>query len=213
MQLFLHHAETKAEVLVLPSSSHQESIDHVQGQVFSILAGIFQCLRIQTKLHCQLGDILSGVVRHATSFESVLQHFKAFNGGTRDDFHQVEVSDRKGIVVMSDSAQLTQQLIVETVEEELDGIAIIVFVVGIITCKLGSYCLGRLATFQTLMLFDTRNHLGGHSGIRQVTDCIQTAVLQVGPNLIPENLQVIVPFELWVETFDAVGLGLLCCPY
>ena len=52
------------------------------------------------------------------------------------------------------------------------------------------------------MLFDTRNHLGSHSGIRQVTDCIQTAVLQVGPNFVPENLQVIVPFELWVKTFD-----------
>ena len=213
MQLFLHHAKAEAEVFIFSATGRQESIDHVQGQVLRVLARIFQGLGIQAKLHCQLGDVLTGVVRRTTGFESVLQHFKALDGGTRDNFHQVEVSDRKGVVVLSDGAQLTQQLIVETVEEELDGIAIIVFVVGVISCKLGSYCLDRLATFQTLMLLDTRNHLGGHSGIRQVTNCIQAAVLQVGPDFIPEDLQVIVTLELWVETFDAVGPGLLCCPH
>ena len=213
MQLFLHHAKAEAKVFIFSSSSRQESIDHVQGQVFRVLARILQGLGVQAELHCQLGDVLTGVVRRTTGFESVLQHFKAFDGGTRDDFHQVQVSDRKGVVVVTYGAQLTQQLIVETVEEELDGIAIIVFVVSVISCKLGSYCLGRLATFQTLMLFDTRNHLGGHGGIRQVTNCIQAAVLQVGPDFIPEDLQVIVTLELWVETFDAVGPGLLCRPH
>ena len=72
MQLFLHHANAKAEVFIFSSSGRQESIDHVQGQVLRVLACILQGLGIQAKLHCQLGDVLTGVVRHTTSFESVL---------------------------------------------------------------------------------------------------------------------------------------------
>ena len=106
---------------------------------------------------------------------------------------------------MLDGAQFTQQLIFETVEEELDGIAVIVFVVGIVTCKLGSYCLSHLTTFQMLMLLHTRNHFHSHSGIGYITYCIQSAVLQVGTNLVPENMQVVMPFECRVKSFDAAG--------
>ena len=205
MQLFLHHVKAEAEVFIFSATGRQESIDHVQGQVFCVLARILQGLGVQAKLHCQLGDVLTGVIRCTTGCKSVLQHFKALDGGTPDDFHQVEVSDRKGVIVMSNGAQLTQQLIIETVEEELDGIAVIVFVIGVVTCELDSYCLSHLTTFQTLMLFHAGDHLHSHSGIGYVTYCVQSTVLQVGPNLVPENLQVVVPSKLQIKSFDVTG--------
>ena len=151
-QLFLEEAKAKLELLIACPSSGKESIEHVHGQVFGVLTGVAENEGVFSKLLGEFCDVLSGVICRVAILQLRLQNLVTLDGRACEDGCQVGVDNWKGVFVCLHAAKFAQELIVETLEQILDGITIIGMIVCIVKLKLRDYRASHVVRGEALVL-------------------------------------------------------------
>ena len=152
LQLFLEEAKAKLELLIASPSGGAESIEHVHGQVFGVLTGVAENEGIFAKLLGEFCDVLTGVVCRAAIFQLCLQNLVTLNGLAHEDGCQVGIDNWKGVFVSLHAAKFAQELIIEALEQVLDGITIIGMIVCIVELELRDYRSCHVICGEALML-------------------------------------------------------------
>ena len=151
-QPFLQEAEAELELLVASSARSQEGIEHIHGQVLGVLTSIAEDEGIFAELLGEFCDVLTGVVCRAAIFQLHLQNLVTLDGRAREDSRQVGVDHWEGVFVGLHAAKFTQELIVETLEQVLDGVTIIGMIVSIVKLELRDYRSSHIIHGEVLML-------------------------------------------------------------
>ena len=152
LQFFLEEAKAKLELLIACPSGGEESIEHVHCQVFSVLTGVAENEGVFSKLLGEFCDVLSGVICRAAIFQLSLQNLVTLNGRACEDGCQVGVDNWEGVFVCLHAAKFAQELIVETLEQVLDGITIIGMIVCIVKLELRDYRASHVICGEALVL-------------------------------------------------------------
>ena len=154
LQLFLEEAKAKLELLIafFCPSGGEESIEHVHGQVFGVLTGVAENEGVFSKLLGEFCDVLAGVICRAAILQLRLQNLVTLNGCACEDGCQVGVDNWEGVFVCLHAAKFAQELIVETLEQILDGITIIGMIVCIVKLELRDYQASHIVRGEALVL-------------------------------------------------------------
>ena len=153
-QPFLQEAEAKLELLVASPARSQECVEHIHGQVLGVLTSIAKDEGVFAELLGKFCDVLTGVVCRAAIFHLHLQNLVTLNGRAREDSRQVGVDHWEGVFVSLHAAKFTQELIVETLEQVLDGVTIIGMIVSIVKLELRDYRSSHVIRGEALVLQD-----------------------------------------------------------
>ena len=114
-----------------------------------------------------------------------------------DHFHP---NDRKGSGVVNQLENGLMKLGRKRREKHLGGCGVVSSIVAVIQLQLWSdFCLHRLEGEVSVLLDDVR-HVSSVHWIGDISDCVQTTILELPPDCVLEGYQVIGPIKLRFET-------------